>query len=1292
MNQDLQTKIREAAASRGLDPDTVLRIVGAESTFDTSAKNPKSSARGLFQITDQTWKDFGGTKEGRGNLDENIRVGLNIISSNKSIFEKKFGREPSQAELYGMHFLGAKDAPRVLSADPNASLKNIVPEKVVKANPFLQKMSVSDFIAFAEKKMGAKSVPKQASRPTAPAKRVETPEIAPGTAMFIGAQAPKPKAIPLRDQVADLGPSYDAAMASVALADTRDDDEDDDVSVSEKEESASIFSEVPMVDPFSYLEEEPAVNLASGEVRNPQRLAFGGLPYAPSAMIAPSTKEFVREAKSAYDTYNSQINAYNAAYKKWETDVYNPYLARVAQYNKEVDDFNARANRYLESYWGGDNPGVYSVKPTFGGTTGGLSIDQGDLPEELSRAASSFFVSGGKLGVQGTKGFNKFHTPEELVKTGYNPTGNVWSNLKFKNVDEAQDYLNSLPSYQAYRWMQENQAEFQQPDNKQQYYVLRKGPDRNMASPGEFKKTAPAEPAQFAVAAPTAPSVSQEEVQARINEAQKKQKSLQLVYDVLSDPDRFNLSLPKMFAHGGAVHRADGSPVYGEMADTGGITDDTRAALSKSQGLSAKDLMDTLKRVYGEGVSNLESVVRGSAAAIPGFAGDIGQDFDIRGLRNLPSTEQILKATPRATKPTKEGAGFEEVGTYMPLPASPSMVKGSAKATMEAFKKSAPTAETVIQMGPAVEATVNKVAPVVKPMQVVEQTTATVADGLRPADQMFISKVDDFIAGQRNPVTKQQLLGQMRGKFRDYEIGRVEQALADLPDAAKIMPQDLSARVAKTFPASDLRTSIIEPKNFGMHNTMDNPYGDRLVGSVNLSLPVTDVAKKISDEATLTQSKLLHIFNGDVTAVDLDNMYAYLKKEGLSSDYKNLLKAFDKIRGDLQVLDKTRVVTDDLYRAVKYPSLHSKYDEIFAAIKKKNPTLDYDVRSNMAREELLKQAAKELKNMKVAIPKGMDIKSEAFKSFVQEQASLKLNAAKEAFKDVARGMDKEVLLERNALDEQLKKKLVYYGQHKNITPEGGNISFSRFVDQETKLPDLGNKKVMHFVELQSDRLDDLLKRGAKTGSKEKDLAEVASIDEKINKMLFSDPAVADAIERLKKVQYSSGQYINAPKAKSEAVQSVLNQYPGQKKDLIEYLRLNDRRAKINARARYGDYMLEEAFAGMDKSPQAVQQLLIKNAIGAAMQRGVNVITFPGKESAQAQLYEKLPANLKQVVKDLGTGFDIRPIELYDDKGNMFTHVGLVWDDKTAQRILKEGIRFNKGGMVDKNDLDYAKYI
>jgi hypothetical protein len=104
------------------------------------------------------------------------------------------------------------------------------------------------------------------------------------------------------------------------------------------------------------------------------------------------------------------------------------------------------------------------------------------------------------------------------------------------------------------------------------------------------------------------------------------------------------------------------------------------------------DVLGLLKRVYGEGASNLESVLRGSAAAIPGFAGDIGQGFDIRGLRSLPTTEQILSKIPRATRPTKEGAGFEEVGTYLPLPISPGTVKQGAQAVQRGIKAAAPYA------------------------------------------------------------------------------------------------------------------------------------------------------------------------------------------------------------------------------------------------------------------------------------------------------------------------------------------------------------------------------------------------------------------------------------------------------------------------------------------------------------------------------------------------------------------------------------------------------------------------
>jgi hypothetical protein len=160
-----------------------------------------------------------------------------------------------------------------------------------------------------------------------------------------------------------------------------------------------------------------------------------------------------------------------------------------------------------------------------------------------------------------------------------------------------------------------------------------------------------------------------------------------------------NIRTPPSFAHGGAVHRAQGSPVYGEMADTGGVTPETIAALRNRQGLSATEALNALKKIYGEGISNAESVLRGSAAAIPGSFGDIESLFrESDKTRKLATTEEVLRdyMPKRVTKPTKETKGFEETGTYMPLPIPTSAVKKAGAVAKTGAKKAleelAPTA------------------------------------------------------------------------------------------------------------------------------------------------------------------------------------------------------------------------------------------------------------------------------------------------------------------------------------------------------------------------------------------------------------------------------------------------------------------------------------------------------------------------------------------------------------------------------------------------------------------------
>ena len=106
MAQDIISKIREAASSKGVDPDVAVRIAELESSLDPTAKAKRSSARGLFQVIDDTWKRYGGNPAKRFDVDENIRVGTDILADNAQRAKKTLGRDPRPSELYAMHFFG----------------------------------------------------------------------------------------------------------------------------------------------------------------------------------------------------------------------------------------------------------------------------------------------------------------------------------------------------------------------------------------------------------------------------------------------------------------------------------------------------------------------------------------------------------------------------------------------------------------------------------------------------------------------------------------------------------------------------------------------------------------------------------------------------------------------------------------------------------------------------------------------------------------------------------------------------------------------------------------------------------------------------------------------------------------------------------------------------------------------------------------------------------------------------------------------------------------------------------
>lgn len=118
--------IARKAQMEGVNPSVALTIAHIETggKFDHTAKNPTSSAHGLFQILDKTWKGQGGGD--RTNIDEQIRQGLKHIKNANASMRKSLGREPVAHEQYLGHLLGPGGASAVLKADPNTPLIDVV--------------------------------------------------------------------------------------------------------------------------------------------------------------------------------------------------------------------------------------------------------------------------------------------------------------------------------------------------------------------------------------------------------------------------------------------------------------------------------------------------------------------------------------------------------------------------------------------------------------------------------------------------------------------------------------------------------------------------------------------------------------------------------------------------------------------------------------------------------------------------------------------------------------------------------------------------------------------------------------------------------------------------------------------------------------------------------------------------------------------------------------------------------------------------------------------------------------
>jgi hypothetical protein len=139
------------------------RLMIAESSGRSAAKNPRSTALGPFQFIRSTFLDITrrhfsetvGLSEAkilslRSDHDLSRRAATVFCRENAKYLQDR-GHEPTFSHLRLAFLLGAADAAQVLQAKQQTPVTDLLSPSVVKANPFMRTMSVADLLEKSER-------------------------------------------------------------------------------------------------------------------------------------------------------------------------------------------------------------------------------------------------------------------------------------------------------------------------------------------------------------------------------------------------------------------------------------------------------------------------------------------------------------------------------------------------------------------------------------------------------------------------------------------------------------------------------------------------------------------------------------------------------------------------------------------------------------------------------------------------------------------------------------------------------------------------------------------------------------------------------------------------------------------------------------------------------------------------------------------------------------------------------------------------------------------------------------
>lgn len=149
--------IEQAASRYGQDADTLKKIAMLESRGNPAAKNPSSSAGGLFQFIDGTANDYG--LADRFDPGQASDAAARLLRDNRERLVRNLGREPTPGELYLAHQQGAGGAINLLR-DPSQPATAVLGREQVRLNlpssmrDRVDSITAGEFASLWTRKMG----------------------------------------------------------------------------------------------------------------------------------------------------------------------------------------------------------------------------------------------------------------------------------------------------------------------------------------------------------------------------------------------------------------------------------------------------------------------------------------------------------------------------------------------------------------------------------------------------------------------------------------------------------------------------------------------------------------------------------------------------------------------------------------------------------------------------------------------------------------------------------------------------------------------------------------------------------------------------------------------------------------------------------------------------------------------------------------------------------------------------------------------------------------------------------